>query len=459
MAEPERSVLIQGPDGPVRILEKNIYFTFETGRLAYDCRTCGAQCCRGHAYQVGSSNELAAQLSTEPMLGMFIQAPSRSDPRRVLTVRNLKPACFMLTADGQCSIHLKHGFTAKPETCRLFPFNQFSLVGDFLVVAPHPSLCPLEVSHELRSESDHALLLTTMSESGIFQRVPRLDSSLPRARDAVALERRILSLAPKHFADADSEGFAVAQMLATSGACETSGSAGDIGWKVAAWKSALRLMVGVESGRSFADANVSRLMIAMTPVLRARLAFHPPGQAVYVPIDRVPFAILALEHFAVLAVTAGMQSVSYQTIMGLYRHYETVIKLAALADVRVRWVPQSRRDFAPTSIDTTESYGTFLTVARRLASDPPRLADAIDEAFGNETLGRLDRLDQLARRLLGRIVPERSSVRATATCRVGCWVLRSAPRELLMSAASRRVMRTRRSGLDSPELRSASRSR
>src|SRR5688572_27096382 len=120
MAEPERSVLIQGPDGPVRVRAKHIYFTFETGRLGYDCRSCGAQCCRGHAYQISSSDELAAQLSSEPLLGMFIQASSRSDPKRVLTVRNLKPACFMLTANGQCSVHLKYGFRAKPETCRLF---------------------------------------------------------------------------------------------------------------------------------------------------------------------------------------------------------------------------------------------------------------------------------------------------------------------------------------------------
>src|SRR5688572_30455646 len=121
MTKAMRHISVQGPNGPVSVPEENVYFAFESGRWAYDCASCGAKCCRGHGFHVASTAELDAQLTTEPAVGMFMQAPTRGSNSRIQAVRNLTPGCFFLTSAGHCSIQLKHGYTSKPETCRLFP--------------------------------------------------------------------------------------------------------------------------------------------------------------------------------------------------------------------------------------------------------------------------------------------------------------------------------------------------
>jgi hypothetical protein len=63
----------------------------------------------------------------------------------VVTVATPAGRCFFLRNDNLCQIELDHGKPRKPGICLLFPFNDFSRIGDTLVVAPH-FMCPLRLS-------------------------------------------------------------------------------------------------------------------------------------------------------------------------------------------------------------------------------------------------------------------------------------------------------------------------
>jgi hypothetical protein len=133
MTEMSGSLSVQRGRDLVDIAVANVLFAFADGRWSYDCVACGAQCCRGHGYALNGARELEAQLSASTALHLFVSA-DKAGLFQAYQVRNLPPACFMLTKDGRCATHVTHGFAAKPETCRLFPFNQFGLLGDYLIV-------------------------------------------------------------------------------------------------------------------------------------------------------------------------------------------------------------------------------------------------------------------------------------------------------------------------------------
>lgn len=122
---------------------ERLYFAFRSDGFSYDCVSCKAHCCRGHGYSLSTGQELDTQLRLRPSLRMFL---SSNDAGTSYHVSNCAPACFFLTHDNTCSVQVTSGYQAKPETCRLFPFNHFRRVGDFLIILPHVSLCPLKVS-------------------------------------------------------------------------------------------------------------------------------------------------------------------------------------------------------------------------------------------------------------------------------------------------------------------------
>ena len=112
-----------------------IYFPFPSGRLGYDCVTCQAKCCRGFGYMTTVGAELDRQFEMRPTLPLFVSPPDPRTSGGQVSIGNCAPGCFFLADDGRCDIHRERGFAAKPETCRLFPFNNFRRVGRFLIVA------------------------------------------------------------------------------------------------------------------------------------------------------------------------------------------------------------------------------------------------------------------------------------------------------------------------------------
>lgn len=153
----------------VHVSGQDVYFAFPSGRLKYDCVCCGAKCCRGYGYIIGSGAD--AHVALRPRLSLFV-LPSEQGPG--YHVSNCPPACFFLTDEGRCGIHEAQGHDAKPETCRLFPFNNLRLFGHFLVVAPHTTICPLEITPaaETSHESRYATLLSEMASQGIDANIP-----------------------------------------------------------------------------------------------------------------------------------------------------------------------------------------------------------------------------------------------------------------------------------------------
>ena len=187
----------------IEVSRADTYFAFGDGSLDYDCRTCDAQCCRGHGFLI-HKDELATTIALKPAVAWFSDLPI-GPVGTTVQVRNCPPTCFFLDRNGQCDVQIQHGFAAKPETCRLFPFNDFRILGDQLIVSPHRTLCPLSVvpSGSASPLSEHARLWNAMAQRGINSRIRRVlpDGSDPKVR--LDLERAILTASREH-ADAAS---------------------------------------------------------------------------------------------------------------------------------------------------------------------------------------------------------------------------------------------------------------
>jgi hypothetical protein len=76
---------------------EDVYFSFASGRLAYDCVSCNAKCCRGFGYLVTGSKEVALQIEMRRQLPLFVATSGnqRSRPgfRGELSARMLLPQC------------------------------------------------------------------------------------------------------------------------------------------------------------------------------------------------------------------------------------------------------------------------------------------------------------------------------------------------------------------------------
>ena len=201
----------------IDIDSRDVYFTFASGRFDYDCVACNAQCCRGFGYSLKPGVQLAAQLRSSSSVRFFVNATQAA--RRQYHVINCQPHCYFLSDAGRCKIQTTEGYDNKPTTCRLFPFNSFRRAGRFLVVAPHPHLCPLRVlpRHASSAVSDHSVLIASMASQGIDVNVPDLASHQAIAEARLPLERQIATLAESHLEDSDYRQFVVAQLLAASG--------------------------------------------------------------------------------------------------------------------------------------------------------------------------------------------------------------------------------------------------
>jgi Fe-S-cluster containining protein len=186
------------------------YFAFASGRLGYSCATCNALCCRGHGYALRGDAELANHTAERPLLRVFIE---RHGPQlNVYRCRNYQP-CYFLRPDRQCSLHTDYGYDAKPATCKLFPFNNLIRFGQFVVVAPHPGLCPLVVegvSERAFEESNYHTLWSLVRSTGA-DGAPSIDVSPDVADGVIERERRIRELSERHLGVREYMPFAMAQ--------------------------------------------------------------------------------------------------------------------------------------------------------------------------------------------------------------------------------------------------------
>jgi Fe-S-cluster containining protein len=338
---------IRAPNGTLNIDKPNVYFAFGDGRFGYDCVACEAQCCRGHGYRATSSAQVLYQLNRSPLMRFF----TASDDGSTASVRNLPPACFFLTEGNRCGIHAEHGFGAKPETCRLFPFNNLVLIGSYLVVSPHVNLCPLELnlSSTPRDESRHDALFDAMASQGIGAPIQVRSWGDRRAVLTMELEQQLCELSERAVIGGDLASLLNAQIDATAAMARRSPELmgrtdSDLDEMPSAEValSNVRSVLGLSTGDiEQALVAVRPLIAAMSPALRIRWILgnaqskKAKGPAPTVP--RLPLAVGTTGILAALAKAAGMTTVTYQTVMNLAKESESLIYLLSHLDQRMQW--------------------------------------------------------------------------------------------------------------------------
>jgi len=280
---------------------------------------------------------------------------------------NCPPGCFFLSDSGLCDIHTKSGYSAKPETCRLFPFNNFKRIGNWLIAAPHDSLCPLEVSDAatINVESDHEALLAAMRERGIFASVPV--AQLP-ARDSlpavVDLERSIVTCSESRLAEHDYLRFVDDQMRLE----REYASIDTVGRSPHAVFDLICRLLGIAADELPApDGQLSRVMTASTPFLRSNLIFRTAGSAnddTALDGSCVPYALTCIYVILLAAKSSGMRRVTFQTISRIEHDFRPLILLMANLDRVLTWRPAI--PITAEGFEASESRERFWHLAKAL---------------------------------------------------------------------------------------------
>lgn len=363
---------------PTQFSEDSTYFTFLDGRLRYDCAKCGAACCRGHGYNVNRLSRREIDRQNRPNLHLFV-SPARSNAEvQSVLVNNCPPTCFFLDRSGKCEIHLQHGFSAKPETCRLFPFNQFCRAGNVLVVSPHTGLCPLEISpQDSRDDnSRHDVLIQNMRFQGITARVPKCNEPVGLSlQKLLQVERAVLAKSKEYEAADNYETFAAAQLDLTYSLVD--GCKSQVVDKYAE-SSLTHVRSSVESiidliGLTLPtdatnDTALVRPMVVLTPTIRALFVLHPQGRGApsVTPTTMIglPFLLLGVLLLSAAAKSAGMNVVTAQTIFHLSNSFGPMLLLLSSATQVMVWKPEIR---IPLVVHGTEDLQlNYMRVARAL---------------------------------------------------------------------------------------------
>lgn len=397
-----QSILARGAVGPTAISEDRVFFTFRDGGFEYDCVECGARCCRGYGFAFRSAQQLQDVLRQRPALRFFVEP---GDDKAL--VRNCPPSCFYLSSQQLCSLHSSSGREAKPDTCKLFPFNDFRVVENYLIVSPHPSLCPLRVvrSGEVSDCSRYHNILRDLTAAGISADVPRI-SGVAKGLDAVIhLERQVLALdVSSPLEDFSAHASRQLDLTRNASPVETQ-TGGDLTRFTETLCHVLQLD---QLPEAFGRQGVAGLSVAVAPILRSHIIFGHGRFPAESSLGRIPHQLLILHMITSLAVEAGMEAVSYQTIMRLFSENRHLMHVLSLLNRPLAWKPNAPVDLG--FGDVPADQRRFLVIAKGLLP--------AQQKRRNRTLGELLRevsddsdpfesyrfLRCLATRLAGRVV-------------------------------------------------------
>ena len=377
-----------------------VYFPFASGRLEYDCPSCGAKCCRGHGY-IASASELRVQLHARSQVRFFIDAASVSAAGAM--VHNLAPACFFLTDGAQCSIQENHGFAAKPVTCRLFPFNRLQIAGDHLIVWPHPTLCPLRVvSGPARArQSRHDVLLDMLMESTIGSKV-RMTPALQGVDNLFEREREIVRRSDECLDAPEYYSFVLIQLAATASKVRETNTPTTATLKKYAdlvWD-----MLGEVPLPD--DVAVVNTVTVLTPLVRSLFLWRADTTRPALPqveYVRLPYLLLSLYVLALLAKRAGAV-ITYQTISQIAQDMRELLVVLAYADCPVTWRADTEINLTCQGPD--DHRLRYIRVAKALLPACQRksstsLAEIIADQLPQDPVDRIVFLKRLATRLAG----------------------------------------------------------
>ena len=143
----------------------DIFFAFPDGVFHHVCAECTAVCCRGQGFAGSLKREMNFVFRNYPPLASLVTEREGD----IVTVATPTGRCFFLRNDNLCQIELDHGRARKPGICLLFPFNDFSRIGNTLVVAPH-FMCPLRLNLPAapgKVEGTHANVAKAIKETNL----------------------------------------------------------------------------------------------------------------------------------------------------------------------------------------------------------------------------------------------------------------------------------------------------
>jgi len=404
---------------PAALTPDRVYFPFFSGRLTYDCAKCNATCCRGHGYALHRTREAPDHLRLRRNLHVFVDSSGVDAGYASLHVGNCPPACFFLTETGQCRIELDHGHNAKPQTCRLFPFNHFRRIGDHLIVAPHPTLCPLSVTDAdvIDRKSRHEDLMSEMRLTGVSGRLPEYRP--PRSHsvgELLRLERAIVERSVFHETDADYFRFAAVQyeMWRNPDLELTAASFPESVKMFRGYaKDVARLLGASEGDLDESASSLVKTMAIVTPYFRlefllpvnvsARSARH-----ILVDPERLSFTLVGLYVIAMLARSAGMSPVTIQTLSRLTRTFRPLLSLLSYRDAPLVWRSGTLLRM-PAGI-TDELISRALGVARALLPrnqmhSPRGIGEILMEYCPSDAVDRTRFLGLVTRSIFGKVAP------------------------------------------------------
>jgi hypothetical protein len=172
-----------------------IFFAFPDGVFHHVCAECTALCCRGQGFAGSLKREMNFIFKNYPPLASLVTEREGD----VVTVATPAGRCFFLRNDNLCQIELDHGRDRKPGICLLFPINDFSRIGNTLVVAPH-FMCPLRLSLPAapgKVEGTHASVARAIKETAMgeesYVRGFIGTAKLPQGRTAPEILQREVS--------------------------------------------------------------------------------------------------------------------------------------------------------------------------------------------------------------------------------------------------------------------------
>lgn len=408
-------IVLQSARFPGEIDPKNIYFAFASGRFAYDCVACSAKCCRGFGYRVDVGRELAAQTRSHPAIEVFVDRVQEGVFNQV-AVRNCPPECFFLNENGLCEVQVRDGFDAKPETCRLFPFNNIRRIANYLVIGPHPELCPISVlpSGSVSLMSSHPELIRQIG-STIGQELPPMKALSGAGGDHIALERAIVGLSEQCLETDSYVHFAVAQLTTTydmlshhlpvAGTPSTSR-------QLATFVELVGSIIGRQPSPQFVgDPDLIRNMVACTPFIRSLYVFggNEPGRRQLFPLERLPHLLLALYVLCALAAEAGMRRITFQTIVRLYKDHQSLLELLAESDRPMTLRRDVMLEFPLARNEPTDLQVRYLRIVQALlrgrkASMPALLGDVLNDNLKDCGSHKMMVLRQIAARLAPSVV-------------------------------------------------------
>ena len=204
------------------------YFTWPDRGLRYECRGCGA-CCKGLGIGIDvAGGQLAQLVGKRPELAVFVRKRGAAT-----TAFNPRDRCWFLADDGLCRVEVEDGRSAKPASCRLFPFNRVFRAGELLVVDYNSVICPLriadgdgvphaEVLAEIESIQDPAIVGTPLGDGAKEATIIAREREIAERVFAAA---RTADAAEAWRAQGGAAGDAEPELAAPAGFAEVTGSA------------------------------------------------------------------------------------------------------------------------------------------------------------------------------------------------------------------------------------------